>query len=61
MSPTHQQGSESQDDFKVHNGNSEPKGYGHLGFYVPDVNAACKRFEDLGVPFQKTLDGGKMK
>ncbi|KAK2076388.1 hypothetical protein QBZ16_000913 [Prototheca wickerhamii] len=58
---THSWGTESQDDFKVHNGNSEPKGYGHLGFYVPDVNAACKRFEDLGVPFQKTLDGGKMK
>ena len=30
-------------------------------FAVPDVYAACKRFEDLGVDFQKTPDAGSMK
>ncbi|MBD3584729.1 lactoylglutathione lyase [Salinimonas sp. HHU 13199] len=44
-----------------HNGNSEPKGFGHIGFHVPDLEAACSRFEDLGVSFQKRPDEGSMK
>ena len=44
-----------------HNGNSEPKGFGHIGFHVPDAKAACERFETLGVPFQKKLNDGSMK
>jgi len=28
---------------------------------VPDVEAACARFERLGVPFQKRLTDGRMK
>ncbi|WP_137167367.1 lactoylglutathione lyase [Salinimonas lutimaris] len=44
-----------------HNGNSEPKGFGHIGFHVPDANAACQRFDDLGVAFQKNLNDGSMK
>ena len=28
---THNWGSESDDSFQTHNGNSEPKGYGHIG------------------------------
>jgi lactoylglutathione lyase len=28
---------------------------------VPDVYAACERFEELGVPFVKRPDDGKMK
>ena len=35
--------------------------YGHIGLNVPDVYAACKRFEDLGVEFVKKPDGGSMK
>ena len=35
--------------------------YGHIGLSVPDVYAACKRFEDLGVDFVKKPDGGSMK
>jgi len=34
---------------------------GHIGIAVPDVYSACKRFEDLGVPFVKKPDDGKMK
>lgn len=44
-----------------HNGNSEPKGFGHIGFHVPDLGHACERFESLGVPFQKRPDDGAMK
>lgn len=46
---------------KYHNGNSEPKGFGHIGFHVPNLDAACKRFEDLGVAFQKRPNDGAMK
>ena len=32
-----------------------------LAAKVPDVQAACARFEDLGVAFQKRLSDGRMK
>jgi len=44
-----------------HNGNSDPKGFGHIGFHVPDIDAACERFEALGVEFQKRPNDGAMK
>lgn len=58
---THNHGTESQDGPVYHDGNSEPRGFGHLCVSVPDVRAACARFEDLGVPFQKRLSDGTMK
>jgi lactoylglutathione lyase len=59
---THNWGSESDPDFAgYHHGNADPRGFGHLGISVPDVEAACARFETLGVTFQKRPQDGKMK
>ncbi|KAL0967623.1 hypothetical protein UPYG_G00254620 [Umbra pygmaea] len=58
---THNWGSELDENLSHHNGNSEPRGFGHIGIAVPDVNAACKVFEELGVTFVKKPDEGKMK
>lgn len=58
---THNYGTETQEGQVYHNGNSDPRGFGHIGIAVPDVYEACARFEKLSVPFQKTPDGGKMK
>jgi lactoylglutathione lyase len=58
---THNWGSESDAEFRPHSGNEAPKGYGHICIAVPDIEAACARFADLGVPFQKRLGEGSMK
>ncbi|KAL3872924.1 hypothetical protein ACJMK2_036098 [Sinanodonta woodiana] len=58
---THNWGTEKEEGDVYHNGNSDPRGYGHIGLNVPDVDAACKRFEEQGVQFQKKPQDGKMK
>lgn len=59
---THNWGTESDDAFAgYHDGNVEPQGFGHIGMSVPDVDAACRRFDSLGVEFVKRPEDGKMK
>jgi lactoylglutathione lyase len=58
---THNWGTETQEGPVYHDGNAQPQGFGHIGFAVPNVNAACDRFERLGVEFIKRPDDGKMK
>ena len=58
---THNHGTETQDGPVYHDGNSDPRGFGHICVSVPELESACQRFEDLGVPFQKRLTDGRMK
>ena len=58
---THNYGTEDKADFSYHDGNSEPQGFGHICFNVPDLQAAVEWFDANGVTFKKRPDEGKMK
>ena len=58
---THNYGTEKEDGPTYHNGNDDPRGFGHIGISVPDVYAACERFDELGVEYVKRPDDGNMK
>lgn len=58
----HRHGSETDENFKVHNGNSDPgKGFGHVCISVDNIQAACQRIEDAGYRFKKKLSDGRMR
>ncbi|KAK7409010.1 Lactoylglutathione lyase [Neonectria punicea] len=54
-------GTEKEEDFRYHDGNSEPQGFGHICISVDNLEAACQRFEDLTVSWKKRLTDGRMK
>ncbi|KAK9492312.1 Glyoxalase/Bleomycin resistance protein/Dihydroxybiphenyl dioxygenase [Lipomyces doorenjongii] len=55
-------GTEKDPEFKgYHNGNDQPQGFGHICVSVDDLDAACDRFEKLGVNWKKRLTDGRMK
>lgn len=58
---THNWGTENQPDFKYHDGNGQPQGFGHICFSVPDLDAAVAWFDANQVVFVKRPDQGKMK
>lgn len=58
---THNHGTEKESGPVYHDGNSDPRGFGHLCVSVPDVRAACTRLAAMGVTFQKTLEQGSMR
>jgi lactoylglutathione lyase len=59
---THNHGTENDPNYSVVNGNTEPhRGFGHLAISVDNIEAACKRIEDAGYPFQKKLTEGRMR
>ena len=56
-------GAESDANFKGYvSGNEEPsRGFGHICISVDDLDAACKRFDELGVKFKKRPEEGRMR
>jgi lactoylglutathione lyase len=58
---THNWGTEEQVDFKYHDGNAQPQGFGHLCFSVPNLDSAVAWFDQNHVTYVKRPDQGKMK
>ena len=58
---THNWGTEDDPDFKYHDGNAQPQGFGHICFSVPDLAAAVAWFDENQVTYVKRPDQGKMK
>eukprot|EP01064_Diplonema_japonicum_P030049 TRINITY_DN4998_c3_g1_i1.p1 TRINITY_DN4998_c3_g1~~TRINITY_DN4998_c3_g1_i1.p1 ORF type:complete len:334 (+),score=101.09 TRINITY_DN4998_c3_g1_i1:39-1040(+) len=57
---THNHGTETQEGPVYHTGNTDPKGFGHIGFLVDNIKEFCAALEADGVAFQKRLDEGSM-
>jgi lactoylglutathione lyase len=58
---THNWGTEAQPEFKYHDGNAQPQGFGHICFAVPDLDAAVAWFDQNQVPYVKRPEQGKMR
>ncbi|KAL2130132.1 hypothetical protein VTI74DRAFT_6838 [Chaetomium olivicolor] len=54
-------GTEKDENFKYHDGNSQPQGFGHICVSVDNLEAACARLESLNVNWKKRLTDGRMK
>ena len=58
---THNWGSENDPDFRYHDGNAQPQGFGHICFSVPDLDAAVAWFDRHQVPYVKRPDQGRLR
>lgn len=58
---THNWGTENDPDFKYHDGNAQPQGFGHICFSVPDLDAAIRWFDENALVYVKRPEQGKMK
>lgn len=58
---THNYGTESDPEFSYHSGNSNPRGFGHICFSVPNLAEAVAHFDKNGVEFQKRPEDGSMR
>ena len=58
---THNWGTEADPDFKYHDGNAQPQGFGHICFSVPDLDAAVAWFDQHQITYVKRPEQGKMR
>lgn len=58
---THNWGTEKDSEFKYHDGNAQPQGFGHICFAVPDLNQAVAWFDENKLEYVKRPEQGKMK
>lgn len=58
---THNWGTEKDPEFRYHDGNSQPQGFGHICFSVPDLDAAVAWFDQHGLTYVKRPEQGKMR
>jgi lactoylglutathione lyase len=58
---THNWGTEADPDFRYHDGNAQPQGFGHICFSVPDLDAAIAWFDEQKVVYVKRPEQGKMR
>jgi lactoylglutathione lyase len=58
---THNWGSEEEEGQVYHDGNAEPRGFGHIALDVPDFAAAIAHFDEHDVEYQKRPEDGAMK
>lgn len=54
-------GTEWDPFFKVHDGNAQPQGFGHIGFLMDDLDGACEKMEKEGVVMKKRPNDGNMR
>jgi lactoylglutathione lyase len=58
---THNWGTETDSNFKYHDGNAQPQGFGHICFSVPDLAAAIRWLDENGIVYVKRPEQGKMR
>ena len=58
---THNWGTEADADFRYHDGNAQPQGFGHICFSVPDLDAAIRWFDECGAIYVKRPEQGKLR